>query len=219
MRGLFKRRKSSPLRYYLYISQSKLDVLVPQLPEPRLRALTADIRVNMGVVAASVKTSDKAASPELSARAKILTNYLESQQGWVGTLAEPGRYLRDIASLRHGVLENYAANLAVFVGLVNGLKLALIGSPASLIGAAAQADANHSVDYYLLRFLGEAAESLPAEEDLNEHERQFFEHAIDRALTVGLSLPTSQRVEFLAKPLFHAEGVLVATPIWVAFAD
>lgn len=172
----------------------------------------------MGVVAASVGKSDKAASPELSAKARVLTDHLESQD-WVGSLADPGRYVRDVASLRHGVMEDYGASLAVFVGVVNGLKLALIGSPASLVGTAADADANHSVDYYLLRFLSEAADALPSEEDLSASEREFFEHAIGRALNVGLSLPTSLRLEFLAKPLFHADGVLVATPIWVALAD
>jgi hypothetical protein len=219
MGGSFSWRRSPPLRYYLYISQSKLDVLIPQLPESRLRALTADIRINMGVVAAGVAKPATAASPELSAKAGVLTDYLEKQQGWVGSLADPGRYVRDIASLRHGVMRDYAADLAVFAGVVNGLKLALIGSPASLIGAAADTEANHSVDYYLLRFLSDAAESLPSEEDLSQDDRQRFGHAIDRALSVGLSLPAKLNLEFLAKPLFRSDGMLVATPIWVALAE
>lgn len=219
MGGSFPWRRSPRLRYYVYISQSKLDVLIPQLPESRLRALTADIRINTGVVSAGVATSGTAASPELAAKAGVLTDYLEKQQGWVGSLADPGRYVRDVASLRHGVMQDYAADLAVFAGVVNGLKLALIGSPASLIGAAAAAEANHSVNYYLLRFLSDAAESLPSEEDLSHDDRERFGRAIDRALSVGLSLPAKLNLEFLAKPLFRSDGMLVATPIWVALAE
>jgi len=219
MGGSFPWRRSPPLRYYVYISQSKLDVLIPQLPESRLRALTADIRINVGVVAAGVATAGTAASPELSAKAGVLTDYLEKQQGWVGSLTAPGRYVRDVASLQHGVLQDYAADLAVFAGVVNGLKLALIGSPASLIGAVANAEANHSVNYYLLRFLSHTAESLPSEEDLSHDDRQRFGQAIDRALRVGLSLPAKLNLEFLARPLFRSDGMLVATPIWVALAE
>jgi hypothetical protein len=219
MGGFLKWRRSPPLRYYVYISQSKLDILIPQLPESHLRTLTADIKINMGVVAAGITKSATAASPELSAKAGVLTDYIEKQQGWVGNLADPRRYVRDTASLRHGVMQDYAAELAVFVGVINGLKLALIGSPASLIGAAADAEANHSVDYYLLSFLSNVAESLPSENDLSHDDRRYFNRAIDSALTVGLSLPSSRRLEFLAKPLFRSDEVLVATPIWVALAD
>lgn len=58
----------------------------------------------------------------------------------------PSFFKKAIAPLRYGVMRDYAAELAVFADVVDGVKLALIGSPDSLVGAAGTA-ANHSLDY------------------------------------------------------------------------
>ena len=226
MRNILKRSRKLPIRYYVYISQTKLEMLVPQIPSPLLRSLEAEIKVNVAVVAAGVRRSASAPSPELAARAGVLSVYLE-KQGWVGTLADPGQYVKGVASLQYGVMRDYAAELVFFGGVVDGVKLALIGSPASLIGAAADTTANHSLDYYVLKFLSAAAERAGADADerqppgwpRQEDPSGRYEKAVDEALNAGVLPGTSVRLEFLAKPLFRSDSVLVATPIYVALAD
>ncbi|MFJ5034568.1 DUF7019 family protein [Streptomyces sp. NPDC088560] len=214
MPNIFKRSRNRPLQYYVYISQTKLEILIPQIPARRLRSLEAEIKINVAAFAAGVKKSASAPSPELAAKAGVLSDYLEKQRGWVGTLADPGRYVKGVASLQYGVMQDYAAKLAFFGGVVDGVKLALIGSPASLVGAAADTAANHSLDYYVLKFLRQQAENARGSDD-----GASYEAAVDGALNAGVLPPTRLRLEFLAKPLFHNDRVLVATPIYVALAD
>ncbi|MEU6578309.1 SAVMC3_10250 family protein [Streptomyces sp. NPDC046805] len=212
---IFKRPRNHPLRYYVYISQTKLEILIPQIPARLLRSLEAEIKINVSVFAAGVKKTASAPSPELAAKAGVLGNYLEKQTGWVGTLTDPGRYVKGVASLQYGVMRDYAAELAIFGGEVDGVKIALIGSPASLIGVAADTAANHSLDYYVLKFLrGEAESARGSSEGWTP-----YEAAVDGALNAGVLPPTCLRLEFLAKPLFYNDRVLVATPIYVALAD
>lgn len=214
MPSVLKQSRNRPFRYYIYISQTKLEILLPQVPERLLRSLEADIKINVVAFAANVKKSTSAPSPALAAKAGVLSEYLEKQRGWVGTLANPGRYVKGVATLQYGVMQDYAAELAFFGGEVDGMKLALIGSPASLIGAAADTAANHSLDYYVLRFLRQQAE------DAQESESgASYEAAVEAALTDGVLPPTRLQLEFLAKPLFHNDRVFIATPIYVALAD
>jgi hypothetical protein len=216
MPSIFRRRRGLPIRYYVYISQTKLEILLPQIPARLLPSLEAEIKVNVGVLAAGVRKSVSDPSPELAAKAGVLSDYLDKQSGWVGTVADPGRFVKGVAPLQYGVMQDYAAELVFFGGVVDGVKLALIGSPASLIGAAADATANHSLNYYVLKFLRDNAERTQGS---SERERYEYEQAIDDALGVGVLPPTRHKLEFLAKVVFHNDNVLVATPIYVALAD
>jgi hypothetical protein len=212
---IFRQSRNRPLRYYVYISQTKLEILIPQIPARLLRSLEAEIKINVAAFAAGVKKTASTPSPELAAKAGVLGDYLEKQTGWVGTVTDPGRYVKGVASLQYGVMQDYAAELAFFGGEVDGVKLALIGSPASLIGVAVDAAANHSLDYYVLKFLSGEAELARG----SRKGWRPYEAAVDGALNAGVLSPTRLRLEFLAKPLFHNDRVLVATPIYVALSD
>lgn len=216
IRRIFKRPSRPMPRYYVYISQTKLDILLPQIPASHLRSLETEIKINAAAIAVGVKKPASAPSSGLTVKAGILSDFLQKQEGWIGTVANPGRYVQGTALLRYGVMRDYIAELAFFGGDVDGVKVGLIGSPASLIGAATDTAANHSLDYYLLKFLSRAAER-----DASTHpsEDQTYETAVEQALQDDMLPPNQHRLEFLAKPLFHNDTVLVATPIYVAFAD
>lgn len=216
IRRIFKRSSSPTPRYYVYISQTKLDMLVPQIPASHLRSLEAEIKVNVAAVAVGVKKPASAPSPDLAAKTRVLCDYLEKQEGWIGTVANPGRYVKGTALLQYGVMRDYVAELVFFGGDVDGVKVGMIGSPASLIGAAADTAANHSLDYYTLKFLNRAAERDVSKEASAD---QTYEMAVEQALQDDMLPPNQYRLEFLARPLFHNDRLLVATPIYVALAD
>jgi hypothetical protein len=248
--GVFKRKSNPTPKYYIYVSETKVDMLVPQIPVSRLRSLEAEIKVNAGAFAVGVKKPASAPSPELTAKTRVISEYLERQDGWVGTVANPLRYVKGVASLQYGRIgADYGTGIAFFGGEVDGVKLGLIGSAESLIGVADSEATNHSLDYYRLRFLDSVTEQEPSDPDpdyedavyrdfLNSlpedvtdppdraaffadkrrREGQIYEDAVEQALRPGV-LPHQNRLEFLAKNVFEKEGLLVATPIYVAFAD
>ncbi|MFL6546991.1 MAG: DUF7019 family protein [Candidatus Udaeobacter sp.] len=43
------------MKYYLYISGTKVDMLYPQLPPAFLRGAEADFKINLGIVSSGVK--------------------------------------------------------------------------------------------------------------------------------------------------------------------
>lgn len=247
MSNFFQNRNRHPLRYYIYISQTKVEMLLPQVPAKRLRSLEADIKVNAGVVAAGVKTTPATPAPELAAKAQVISDFLDKQPGLVGTLTNPASFVRGAASLRYGCVGGEYAPLAVFGGAVDGgMKLALIGSTRSLVGAPTDLGDDHSLNAYVRFFLleevsgdpqvatkssiGPAARYLgirihrPDIDDddkssLVELEAQVYQAATDRVLAPGVLPPVSHQMEFLARVLFHDDHVLAATPIYVALAN
>jgi hypothetical protein len=211
------RRRNVPIRYYLYISQAKVDSLVAQIPPPFTRSFETEIRANAGILSAGLKGVAPAAPPELAAKAGILGDYIEKTEA-VGSISEPGRYIRDVASLRYGVVREYASGLAFFGGVADGAKVGLIGSPSSLVGAVPDGDANHAPYYYTLRFLSGLADAdVDTSPPVSQPPYYSFEQAVDIALAALPPMPS--RLEFLAKTLFRQPGVLLATPIYVALAD
>ncbi|MGW6459909.1 DUF7019 family protein [Streptomyces sp. NPDC055078] len=160
------------------------------------------------------QAGDRRAARRSAAGALLLSGCLMRRREWMGTVAAPGRYVRDSAWLRHGVLRDYAAELAVFAGVVDGVKLALIGSPDGLVDTTWEAATDHGLDYYLLQYLRQDADS--ARRRTEEPPGLSWEAAADSLLAPGVLASDEVRMDFLAKPLFQSDGVLVATPVFVS---
>ncbi|GAB2701570.1 DUF7019 family protein [Nocardia thraciensis] len=270
MRNIFKRRRPDPPRYYIYLSQAKLDVLVSQIPVSRLRSLEAEVKVGLPMATAGIKSPAVARSSELAAKATVLRAYLRRNNDWVGTIENPKSYVHGVGTLPYGIMHGYR-ELAMFAGILDNVKVVLIGSASSMVGAAADATAKHNIDYYFVKFLSYAAKdglepefngyvdlgyygeimakwkslwdlgpaapkkSLPDPQALSDGRRTVAEAvdqilgitppdlAEDPAVKIGPAVPllpsNSLSLEFLAKPLFKGNGILVATPIYVALAD
>lgn len=213
MAHLFDRGKGPTPKFYLYVSATKLDILLPQVPPSFVESFQADFKVNVGIVSAAVKSvpEDRA---ELAVRVGLLTRYLEDVEQ-IGSIMLPERYVKSTASLQMGVVHEYASDLAFFGGIVDGVKVGLIGSSASMVGGVPRSDANRGVYYYTLKFLNRLADTETAAADQPPY--MSYSEAIDIALSAIPSIP--HRVEFLARTLYSKANVLVATPIYVALMD
>ncbi|OEU90155.1 hypothetical protein DB35_02230 [Streptomyces abyssalis] len=216
--NLFGRGKRRiPLKYYLYISQSKLDNLLPQIPQSFIKAFETEFKVSAGVLGATVRGKPGGDPSEVSARVGVLDAYLRKSEP-PGSVAQPGRYIAGAESFRYGIVHEYASQLAFFGGPVDGVRCALIGSPDSLVGAAPKAGANHAPYYYTLKFLNALASAPEWQQATGEPDYYSYPEAVDIALQALSSTPPT-RLEFLAKTLHVEPGVVVATPIYVAMAD
>lgn len=214
MRKWFQRGERPVPKYYLYISATKLDNLLPQIPRAFVESFEAEFKVSVGLLSAAVRSTPTDSAAELSARVGLLSTYLDEVER-IGSVMLPERYVRGTASLRYGVVGEYASELAFFGGVVDDVKVGLIGSPASMVGEVSRSEANHAPYYYTLTFLNRIAGSDSEVVD----EPPYYSHsaAIDIALD---ALPaTPYRVEFLARTLYSKSDVLVATPIYVALVD
>jgi len=55
------------LKYYVYISATKVGMLYPQIPADFLRGAEAELKINLGVISTSVKSRGPEEAKELSA--------------------------------------------------------------------------------------------------------------------------------------------------------
>jgi hypothetical protein len=117
--------------------------------------------------------------------------------------------------LKSGIVREYVSDIALFGGRLGDTTVALLGSSASMIGSATTTSADHSPFYYTLQFFNDVAE-LHAPED---HEPPYF--SWHEAVEIGLrALPEAEvDMEFLARVIHTEDGLVVATPLYVALGS
>jgi hypothetical protein len=213
VRNVFRRRNAGTPRYYLYLSKTKVEMLYPQIPRRLVRSLGAEVTASIGVLQATVKGGKQPDSTDLYFQTAVVDRYLV-RHDQVGTVGSPELYVKDVATLRYGIVSEYAADIAFFGGNVGDTKLGLIGSSDSMVGESQRVETRHAPFYYTLRFLGQtaAADASPA----TSPPYYTYPEAYDIALSATTSLEA--KVEFLGRVLHLEPGLLIVTPIYVAFA-
>jgi hypothetical protein len=202
---------AAPL-YFVYLSQTKVNMLYPQIPQRLSRSLEAEVKANIGFLQATVR-GGKAAGPEDShARVSVVTSYLEKHDK-VGTVAQPERYIKDTATLKYGVVSEYASDIAFFGGGLGSTDIGLIGSSESMVGEVQRCESGHAPFYYTLRFLN----SMTDHESSTRNPPYFsYRKAFDIA---SAAAPLEAQAVFFAKTLHQEPGLVIATPLYVAITE
>jgi hypothetical protein len=200
------------LKYFVYISKTKVDMLFPQIPPAFLAGAEAELKVNLAVFSAGLTSRNADPPTELAGRVGALAKYIREHEK-VGTLDAPGDWVYGTEWLRWGVVKEYASDIALFGGRVTDRTAALLGSRDSILGNPDTGKASHAPFYYTLRFFNDVVQGRA---ELGGEKPPYYSWR--EAVDIGLrALPNSpNRLEFLAKVL-HLEGELVvATPLYVA---
>ena len=219
---------SRVVRYYLYISDAKVDMLLPQIA-PELE-----------------QGSESTHSRRLSTRIRRLETVLRhiERHDRVGSIDEPGDYVAATQELYWGYPHGGIAKhvnpppVVAFAGRTNLTQLLLCGATRHLVGSAAPEDPGFSSSHVpsILSMLMTSVEldGLPADAitrapgSTSEEERvprRGRELALWLIANADMYLSGArQRLEFLAKPLLSGPGpwpgrqCLLASPVYVALA-
>jgi serine/threonine protein kinase len=213
------------VKYYLYVSDSKVQMLFPQIPRGVVSQLAEELQIDI-----QQWGSGRDQLPEEAtrfAKAAIVKRFIE-QNASVGSIDEPAEYFRGMLDVRWGELGH---GLVYFGGETAKTIFGLGGSVHHMIGASGRSAISRSPIRALLSALRMSIgwpDGLDGEDywlkfgidGRDEGERAL--HAVVRA-TTEMEGP-KQRLDFLAKRLFHAAGcesrnVLLGTPIYVALAE
>jgi hypothetical protein len=211
-------------RYYVYISDAKVDMLLSQIDPGFGRRITTE--AGAGLKLFSAKRTVQAPEPDHVARLERVLRHLE-EEGRVGEVDEPGPYFRGRLPMRWGPLPGGGASTVYFAGRTPHTILGLGGSGSHVLGPAAPPSAQFAASSLpaLLAGLsaalaGEAGE-LPADD-----EHLGWVHTAGRLLRGPL-----QEVEFVARRLLAGPSpypeidgrpdlrVLLGSPLYVALAD
>jgi hypothetical protein len=118
------------VRYYLYLSQAKLDMLFDQIPQKALPRLVTEAKVDLKVVGVLVQRP----GAELTRynRLDIVEGYL-AQEYDIGWMTEPSFWFRGDLGLRISVTRN-GKGPVFMTGSDGNLVVALVGSAHHVIG-------------------------------------------------------------------------------------
>jgi hypothetical protein len=178
-------------KYHVYISQTKVEMLYPQIPS----------------------APASASQDSLPQRLNAICDFVRQNED-VGTALEPGKYIFDTCALRYGIVWEYASDIAFLGGTIGSTTVGLIGSSTSLIGEAHRTQTHHSPYYYTLKFLNR----LMATERRPDASPPYYTFAEATAIALHSLPPHHSTLEFLAKTLHKEENLVIATPIYVAMA-
>lgn len=228
-----------PLRYYLYISDSKVDMLLPQIA-PRLAAKrTSEVDVDVKVV--TVKRTIETQDEGRIARLERVVAHLE-KRGDLGTVDEPAEYFTGRLPMRWGPFPgDGSSSLVFFGGETQRTLLGLGGSGRNLIGSLPNPNDGIGISSSSLpSILGSLDAASDADDEAvveaagaGRDARYQGDHAAFVTVHRGVRrLPgPSQTIEFIAKRLLRGPSpfpesdpsedmsVLLGSPIYAALAD
>lgn len=218
-------KEHAMLRYFLYLSATKIDMLYPQIPPAFFDGAEAELKVNLGVISTGVKSRSPDRPTELSARASAIESHLSSEKV-IGTIDKPRSWIKGNCPMLWGVVEEYASDIAFFGGKTEETTVALLGARDSIIGQPIVAESKHDPFYYTLKFFNHlVANAASAKPDDHTRSNAFgddppycsYKEAVNIA-TKALDSPGQimQNLEFLALVLHHQENLIVGTPLYVA---
>jgi hypothetical protein len=199
------------LKYYLYISQAKVDMLFPQIPASFLSGAEAEWKLNLGVTSVGLKSRSPEKPTELTGRVSSVAAYIR-QHELVGTTQSPAAWFQGTEKFRWGVLRDYVADIVLFAGTSAGKTIALLGSKESIVGASQNAGTDHGIEYYTLRFLNGV---VRGSEQIEPRERSCAWSP--RLSTARSALPEhEQELEYLARFIHAEDDLIIGTPLYVA---
>jgi hypothetical protein len=215
-------------RYYLYISDNKVDMLLPQIDPGFAVGRRSEISVNLRVLGAKRMTESGRGTDRI-ARLERVVRHLQDH-GDLGSVDEPGQFFGGLLPMRWGQLPGRSHGSLVFFGGRNDRTvLGLGGSARHLIDSAP--DAAGPGESRLPALL----DGLAASEQEDENVLDAIDEldAADRAAlaTVRRAVDRmpgpAQNVEFVAKRLLHGpssvpgddRSVLLGSPVYVALFD
>lgn len=211
------------MRYYVYISESKVEMLYSQIPQNLLENIAGKLTIDLKLIKTEFAETPK--EKTLHSKIEIIENYLQ-YNNLIGDISNPINYIKGIEEMRWGP---YTPGL-VYFGSKQNTVIGLAGSEKHVIGSTGDSSAHsHSATPYLVAALNEQILSVRGSvNDNDECAESFALSAVELATTQMNGL--KQRMEFLAKTLlvypsdsfeYSWEGksglpVILGSPIYVA---
>lgn len=219
------------MKYYVYISDAKVDMLLAQIPHEAKQRLATEFKFDLKLLSASRKSETESEDNRFSRLEAVVTFIRE--YGNLGTVDEPDDYVEDSLEMRwgpYGMGDEKEPPLIYFGGVTDRTIIGLGGSIKHVIGNSGVTHTHsHSATPMLLARLerelklDEQAMSPPDDAGNTEVSGDWSLRAVELA-TTEVKGP-KQWLEFMAKRLLFGRGyskkkkVLLATPLYVALLE
>jgi hypothetical protein len=216
----------SKMKYYIYISEAKVDMLYSQIPQKLLKKIASELNIDLNFGIASIGATVKQNQTEETrySKLRLVVEYIEKnfKVGWVEA---PGTYFKGSLLMDWGLLDNSKSEqpsyAVYFGGSTDRTLFGMIGSTHHLIGNRSDAPKSNIVLYYTPNEIAKALASetkLPQPYDLSYFVRDATPDKEEQV----------QQLEFLAKTLLYQKkrneedegwNILLGSPIYVALVS
>jgi len=218
------------MRYYTYISDAKVDVLLPQVPGALQQKVASKLGFDIKLLSGSIST-ERSTLDSRVARLQAVEAYLLEHE----TIGRPGDDAAWVGGYSDAKTVDLGGGGILFVAEGPSWVLGIGGSATHLTAAAGTRAEYVQLPFSFLPYLverltfltekrAEALVKLPEGTVSVSHKAQGFDTWADVIRFASrLAKGPSQRMEFLAKRLAHKVyndlAVTLATPLYVALAE
>ncbi len=236
------------MKYYIYVSDTKVDMLYAQIPQGIKKKIATEIKIDLKILSTTFKDKEKVDDNTRYSRLNLVVDYIEKHLS-VGSIDKPASYFRGVMPMYWGMLDGPNSDgIAYFGGEDNNNIVVLGGSTNHLLGNQSDKDSGRfsSITFGLIKFFNTYLEQERRMdndnrllENLLNDELSFFSSTvkgdnlskIERiSKNINRDMPfmklAHSNLEFMARNLINGEGnmvtgqqVILGTPLYVAFAD
>lgn len=218
-----RRRQVNPLRYYLYVSDAKLNMLFEQIDRRLLKHISMEVKVDLKLASVTLGKAEDLA-PARMAKLRIVERFINDHHD-VGTCENPGReYFRGNLNMQWGWLARStsdASSVVFFRAEAGSLLVMLAGSSRHVIGAPPDAQAVvGSALPHIITAISDHISDKSALAGLPSESASWARATRVRELRLHPQDAPSQWMEFLAIPLAEDREsdvhLVLGTPLYVA---
>lgn len=221
-------KKSKKLKYYIYVSESKVNMLYSQIDKSLLAKLQAEVKFTLRLF--DVSFTEKQFDDSLYTKLHIVIEHIKKNYD-VGSIGKPQEFFQDTIFMQWARIHR---DVLFFGGSLNDTVLGLGGSMIHLLGhRSPKVEVGISHTPWLISVLAEELQMQIRDPELSRqltlYEEQTTEENNRRVLSAvnswssQISKRPVEKFEFLAKRLRHdnyqGKKVLFGTPIYVAIAQ
>lgn len=223
------------MKYYIYISDTKVDMLYPQIPKSILKQIASSLSIDLKLLGAEVTIGGKSSQSDETrySKVQIVSEYIEKHLD-VGSIDAPSTYFKGILPMQYGTFEREGVyeKTVYFGGITSHTTLGLGGSARHVIGNNSLNDLADTMPpsmlnglYKALLYEAQVFEEVPSKPHSGFYSDNIL-YLVDYMTVQRLKGP-KQQLEFLAKTLIQGSfssdpslsHIALGTPIYVAIAD
>jgi hypothetical protein len=221
------------MKYYIYVSESKIDMLYSQIVKSDAERREKSVGLDFKFVKGEYKTSRGIPSNNLTKLNAIIDNL--AQQQLVGSIHEQKPYIRGCLKLKWSAYEpslDVRPPITFWGYISHRLALGLAGSPHHLLGKQADGTTDPgSATSVIINWLWRSFSDPPPLEDLEDpREREDYIVAYTTFHAAKYSSGHRGLYEFIAKVLHRSTWtrgiakskiteIILATPLYVAMVE
>jgi hypothetical protein len=203
------------VKYYIYISDAKVDMLLPQITDAQKKKISSEFGFDFKILHAK-RTTESTTNDDRIARLETVVSFIR-EFGNLGTIEEPDEYIEDSAAM-YSAMFGDSQGMAYFTARVNKTAIGLGGSATHLIGT--------RVDGVTSHFNSLSSFILEALEDSTQSNTLLGLECVRRLLEdyIQSNKPT-ENLRFMAKRLLSQSPeeptgqIILGTPLYVTKED